>query len=1207
MKKLIYILAILPFLVFSQSQDQNYIKTTTYKQPTQNTISNPTPAQATVSVGYIDGLGRPIQQIAHQQSNSGKDIITHIEYDAFGRQTKEFLPYGTTNQSLDYRPSANTEVNSFYSQPYYENTTNPFSEKLLEASPLNRVMKQAAPGNAWAMNSGKEIKFDYQTNTAADDVKLYVVSANWNATLGLYNIPTSLTSQVYANGQLSKTITYDENTSANPSEGNGATVEFKDKQGRVVLKRTYNNSDRHDTYYIYDQYGNLTFVIPPLVDTQNATIPLSDLNNLCYQYKYDYRNRLVEKKLPGKTWEFIIYDKLDRVRATGPHYSPFNDHATTQQGWLFTKYDVFNRPVMTGYLPASVTSATRKTQQDAFNNANVNFNESKATANVSFSGVTHRYTNVSWPTTAYQILTVNYYDNYDFPMTSTTQPTMPSPAKVLGDDILNGQNNNTKTLATGGFTRVCTSSTLVAGESYYTLYDLKARPVRVYTRNHLGGYTFTDTKLDFAGQVQYTNQRHKRIPSSTETTVREDFIYSPQGRLLTHTHKINNGPTEVLARNSYDELGQLISNQVGGTGTNHLQQVDMKYNIRGWLKEINDINTLGADLFAFKINYNDPDTNFVGNALFNGNISQTLWKSVTDNTIKRYGYDYDELNRLADAKYYAGSHAASTDRYNETLQYDKNGNITNLTRRGSHNAFNQIIDQLAYAYNGNQLQNVVEDPMGNAAAGFIDGHLGTPQTPDYTYDAYGNMTIDNNKGITNIRYNHLNLPTEITFNDNSQTRINYTYNAAGAKVQKIATLGLNDLGQIQTSTTLYLGGYQYNNDILQFFPHAQGYVRYNVHPETVAGVFDYVYQYKDHLGNIRINYTFDLETSSLKILEENHYYPFGLKHAEAQTKKDIFFEKEAEEDEEWLKKISIVSDSKFGVVVPNSGYQYKFQGQERQDELGLNWDSYKFRNYDFTLARFFNVDPLAEEFSYQSPYNFSENRVIDGIELEGLERLSVHTPTWAYGTNTIRNNHPTESQMNSATLSVMLIHPKASHSVGLFERGGTNISSISGRIARHAAENGNMTNDLGSESNALRHAIWSGAIAARFGENIAERITNAHEGITIGAQDNAHVDFSQPSPDNMGGADSVVDFLNNQIGIQIGLKLGEDASEWDVAVQALNVQLNEGLWTATTDSKGNINISRTKITKEQYDTAMKTLRTLDRDGMNDEDRKDLEK
>src|SRR5690606_21202624 len=294
-----------------------------------------------------------------------------------------------------------------------------------------------------------------------------------------------------------------------------------------------------------------------------------------------------------------------------------------------------------------------------------------------------------------------------------------------------------------------------------------------------------------------------------------------------------------------------------------------------------------------------------------------------------------------------------------------------------------------------------------------------------------------------------------------------------------------------------------------------------------------------------------------------------------------------------------------GLVI-ESPYNYKYQGQERQDELGLNWDSFKYRNYDYAIGRFISIDPLAEQYSYQSPYNFSENRVIDGIELEGLERLSVHTPYWAYGTQTIRNEHPTNAQMNVSTAGVIARHPIASYKVGSVERGGTNISSVSGRIARHAAENGNMTVGDGSQRNALRHAIWSGSITSRFGENTAHQIGNAHEGIPLGAQENAHVDFSQPAPDNLGGADSVVDFLNNEIGRQIGLELGEDANEWHIAVSALNVQLNEGLWTATTDEKGNITISRTKITQEQYDNAMETLKHLDRNGMNDADHEDLE-
>lgn len=254
-----------------------------------------------------------------------------------------------------------------------------------------------------------------------------------------------------------------------------------------------------------------------------------------------------------------------------------------------------------------------------------------------------------------------------------------------------------------------------------------------------------------------------------------------------------------------------------------------------------------------------------------------------------------------------------------------------------------------------------------------------------------------------------------------------------------------------------------------------------------------------------------------------------------------------------------------------------------------------------------SIDPLAEEYGYQSPYNFSENRVIDGIELEGLERLSVHTPGWAYGSKTVlRNEHPTGAQMTSATIAVSARHPIAAYNVGAAERGGTNISSISGRLTRHAAENGNMTADIGSESNAFRHAVWSGAITSKYGEAAALDIGNAHEGIPMGARGNAHVDFNAPAPDNMLAADSVVDFLNNAIGREIGKQVGEGASEWDVAVQVLDVQLKEGLWTATSNNNGSINIARTKITQKQYNTAMKTLRTLNHVGMNDDDRKDLE-
>jgi len=69
------------------------------------------------------------------------------------------------------------------------------------------------------------------------------------------------------------------------------------------------------------------------------------------------------------------------------------------------------------------------------------------------------------------------------------------------------------------------------------------------------------------------------------------------------------------------------------------------------------------------------------------------------------------------------------------------------------------------------------------------------------------------------------------------------------------------------------------------------------------------------------------------------------------------------------------------------GYKYGYQGQEMDNEIkGVgNSINYKYRMHDPRLGRFFAIDPLFRKYAYNSPYAFSENRVIDGIELEGLE------------------------------------------------------------------------------------------------------------------------------------------------------------------------------------------------------------------------------
>jgi hypothetical protein len=371
-----------------------------------------------------------------------------------------------------------------------------------------------------------------------------------------------------------------------------------------------------------------------------TTISTTVLKELCYQYKYDNRNRLVEKKLPGKQWEFIVYDKLDRVVATGPAFSPFSNN--TNSGWLITKYDAFSRPVYTGWQEATVTSATRATKQTQHNSLTT-LSETKTNSG-SIDGFTVFYSNLVAPT-SFKLLTVNYYDDYNYPNCTVKPTTIESETVTY----------NTKSLPTGAWTRVLTTMESTVGETATTFYDSKGRPIRNYLKNYLGGYTYTDTNLDFAGVPQYTKTYHKRLAKDTELKITEVFSYSPQGRLLTHTHQINGGVIELLAENKYDELGQLTGKNVGNTSALPLQKVNYTYNIRGWLTEINKVNVLQQasdpkDLFGFKINYNTLSGTFAGTPLFNGNISQTHWSTNTDGGfVRNYFYHYDKLNRLIGA------------------------------------------------------------------------------------------------------------------------------------------------------------------------------------------------------------------------------------------------------------------------------------------------------------------------------------------------------------------------------------------------------------------------------------------------------------------------------------------------------------------------------------------------------------------------------
>src|SRR5690606_2722785 len=194
---------------------------------------------------------------------------------------------------------------AYYQTEYSEDTW--YSEKTIENSPLNRVMAQAAPGDDWAKGAGHEIEFEYQTNDTKE-VWIYWMD-NGTIMKGGYNGKS-----FYDPNTLYKTVTQDEN--------GHKIYEYKNKQGQVILKRTFVTSDssagrpdpgdpplpflQANTYYVYDIYGNLVAVIPPLASAK-SNLSSTDQTNLCYTYKYDDRNRLIEKTLPGKGTEYMVH------------------------------------------------------------------------------------------------------------------------------------------------------------------------------------------------------------------------------------------------------------------------------------------------------------------------------------------------------------------------------------------------------------------------------------------------------------------------------------------------------------------------------------------------------------------------------------------------------------------------------------------------------------------------------------------------------------------------------------------------------------------------------------------------------------------------------------------------------------------------------------------------------------------------------------
>lgn len=858
MRKSIYIAALLLCTtgIIAQTTTQNYILTKTYQDASASSSLD--------VIQYFDGLGRPVETVQKGVvPTTGADLVSLVEYDDAGRQYKNWLPIAFSGNSGAYVAAATITGGS--PKSYYNYDSKPYATTEYEASPLNRVTGQYGVGNAWYANS-KKTSTAFQAN-AANEVGYYFVNSSIKLERNSY----------YAANTLYKTVLADE-------DGKTST-EYKDKLGRVVMKRSDTNVD---TYFVYNDLGQLSYVLPPIAtDSLPTSGQISDdqgvLQRYAYLYKYDERGNNVVKRLPGCDSILMVYDKADRLILS----QDGNQRAKPTKQWTISKYDALGRVVYTGLINRSNSRTSLAAEikdlviTEQYDSINTTFYNTGYTCNYFVGEVTP--------------ILVNYYDNYHFVKKNNLN--LAFSTQVAGYTTYYP---NAKGLPTGSRTYILDKNiTQYTANALY--YDDRGRVVQNRSTNFLGGKDNIYTAYDFTGKVTSTYKEHS-TSSFSNFPEQYSYTYDQAGRLLVTNCQYGIMPSIVLSSNKYDELGRLITTY----RHNATDSVKYEYNVRNWITKLKSGSSFEENLYYNSSNFSPAIT-----PCYNGNIAATTW--TYNGAKKAYVYTYNELNRLTlGTGYQTSGNTLYAPNNKEQFEYDKQGNIQRLWRDKEYSG----IDFLQMTYAGNQLQSITDGYGSQGLYSVKEYQNKSNTTSEFAYDENGNMDKDLDRDIVTIRYNLLNLPDTIQFK-NGNVIIN-RYDAAGQKMQSdyyTRLTALTPIGEGQVlnpengysdvtysySGTAYIGNMEYSIYKNKSLGYGGVWVYSNVFtPQRMYNAEGYVdnlttlisslmnngvrYNYfrKDHLGNnrevwngVRKNYSGTIkEVAATR--QRTQYYPSGL-------------------------------------------------------------------------------------------------------------------------------------------------------------------------------------------------------------------------------------------------------------------------------------------------------------------------------------------
>jgi RHS repeat-associated protein len=778
---------------------------------------------------------------------------------------------------------------------------------------------------------------------------------------------------------------------------------------------TYTSPEYHYTLYYYDMAGSLVKTVPPkgvrpdfsagyLASVKAARAidgKVQPAHELVTQYRYNSLGEVVSQVSPDAGISNFWYDNLGRLVVS--------QNAQQQQDgkYSYTRYDALGRIIEVGQKPSTETMDQTVSQLPSALNTWI-----------MTTGSTREQ------------LTLTVYDRaYGSDISDPESVLTP---RMRQHNLRNRVSfSSTKYLATDQFHNTASFYTYdIHGNVDTLLQDYKGMLAMRNDRFKMIAYDYDLISGNIKG-LDYQPNWYAPLIGVIEYSDKyfHKYIYDDRNRLIETKSSRDNILWEREAAYEYYLHGELARKILG---EQKVQGLDYAYTLQGWLKGVNSVSVgtgehdmgkdgvvggnnwmVARDVFGFGIHYYDQGGSGkidykpidlatsafprpaaqteVLHSLYNGNIAALSVNIVAlqkagvgvNSAPLLYRYRYDQLNRLKTMETFEGliSNAWSLTQipdYNESVNYDPNGNILSYQRKGAPKVgLPEAMDNLTYHYdeNTNRLNHVEDAVISSSYVEDLEGQSAN----HYTYDKIGNLITEGNTNIT------WRVDGKISSIVKSGNTITYEYDADGERISKTSSAANLTTVYVRDAIGRVMGVYEkkLSAPLVKTESYLYGDSRLGLAGNLTVEPVDVVlgtsgltakfytqtrgekyFELNNHLGNvlavvsdkkIQVNSGGDVSYYTAEVKSATDYYPFGMQMV--------------------------------GRKWESGGYRYGFNGKENDNDVkgDGNQQDYGMRIYDPRIAKFLSIDPLTSDYPELTPYQFASNIPIAAIDLDGME------------------------------------------------------------------------------------------------------------------------------------------------------------------------------------------------------------------------------